>query len=300
MGILKCTLKDTGIVWIDLCAPTEEEVREASEKYRLNSYAILDSLDPDHLPKYEEHDGIHFFIVRLLQDEKQDLPTVQSISCKMAVFFNESFIITVHRASQPFIKDIMEHGVKTGKIKSAAGIAVQIISEALRTYERPALSLSDEIDRYESQLFLKQSLPDDMIKGIYYLKNRAGLYKKLLVLSNEVVGSMHAEGDQRPALRDVRDLHTKLMLLNDQVLDDAHNLLNTYLSLSSQRTNEVMRLLTIFSVFFMPLTFIAGIYGMNFKFMPELESSLGYPITLIAMGITSVFIFLWFKRKKWL
>lgn len=300
MGILKCTIPNTNIAWIDLCSPTEQEVREASEKYHLNSYTILDSLDPDHLPKYEEHDGTHFFIIRLLRDEKQELPTVQSVSCKIAAYFNEHFIITVHRASQPFIKDIMENAVKTGKIKSPAAIAVQIVSEALRTYEEPALSLSEEIDRYESKLFLKQSIPDNMIKGIYHLKNRAGLYKKLLLMSNEVVSSMHAEGDERPALRDVRDLHTKLMMLNDQVLDDAHNLLNTYLSLSSHRTNEVMRLLTIFSVFFMPLTFIAGIYGMNFKFMPELDFSLGYPITLIVMVITSIIIFIWFKRKKWL
>lgn len=298
MSILTCSIKENTVTWIDLCAPTRTEIEQVSEEYHLNSYAITDSLDPDHLPKYEQHDNIHFFIIRLLHNEDLKLPTVQSVSCKIAVFFTDSFIITVHRTEQPFIKAIMDNEVKRGSITSTEGIAVQIAGQALRTFEQPALVLSDEIDRYESRLFLKENIPDDMIRSIYYLKNRAGLYKKLLLLTNEVLGSLRVESEQRPALRDVRDLHTRLLLLNDQVLDDAHNLLNIYLSLSSHRTNEVMRLLTIFSVFFMPLTFIAGIYGMNFKFMPEIESSLGYPITLIVMLVVSAVIFYGLKEKN--
>jgi len=77
-------------------------------------------------------------------------------------------------------------------------------------------------------------------------------------------------------------------------------LLNVYFSASSQRTNDTMRILTIFSVFFMPLTFIVGIYGMNFKFMPELEWKKGYPAVMILMGIITLLIYIWFKRKKWL
>ncbi|WP_073410118.1 CorA family divalent cation transporter [Flavobacterium johnsoniae] len=90
------------------------------------------------------------------------------------------------------------------------------------------------------------------------------------------------------------------MLLYDQVQEDANNLLNIYLSLSARKTNDVMKLLTIFSVFFMPLTFIVGIYGMNFRYMPELESPLGYPLTMLVMVLVCGVIFFWFKRKKWL
>jgi magnesium transporter len=162
------------------------------------------------------------------------------------------------------------------------------------------MQLSDEIDFYESKLFLKKNIPSNMIEGIYYLKNKTGLYKKLLLLSNEVVSSIRPEKEDRPALQDVRDLHTKLIMLYDQVQDDANNLLNIYLSLSARKTNDVMKILTIFSVFFMPLTFIVGIYGMNFRFMPELSYKWGYPLTVLGMIIMSVVIFVWFKRKKWL
>jgi magnesium transporter len=76
--------------------------------------------------------------------------------------------------------------------------------------------------------------------------------------------------------------------------------MNLYISFSAQKTNDVIRVLTVFSVFFLPLTFIVGIYGMNFKYMPELNSKWGYPITLLVMIGVTLSIYLWFKRKKWL
>jgi magnesium transporter len=74
--------------------------------------------------------------------------------------------------------------------------------------------------------------------------------------------------------------------------------MNMYLSVNAQKTNDVMKLLTVFSAFFLPLTFIAGIYGMNFKFMPELEGKYSYFVILGLMAILSILIFYWFRRKK--
>lgn len=89
-----------------------------------------------------------------------------------------------------------------------------------------------------------------------------------------------------------------LILSYDEVLEDANNLLNSYHSVNAQKNNDVMKLLTVFSAFFLPLTFIAGIYGMNFDIMPELEWHLGYFATLSLMFVISIIIFIWFKRKK--
>lgn len=300
MALSDCTIKDTPIKWIDIVDPTDDELSDVSKKYNLNSYALLDCLDPDHLPKFEEHNDTHFLIIRVVNENKEKLQTVQSLSCKIAIFYNDSFIITVHRTAQPLIGFVKDNYVTTGKVKTTTGIVIHIVRDALHSFEQPAINLSNEIDVYESRLFLKKNIPTDMIEAIYYLKNRAGLYKKLLLLSNEVVNSIRGEGEEAPALRDVHDLHTKLLMLNDQVQEDAKELLNIYLSLSARKTNDVMKVLTVFSVFFMPLTFIAGIYGMNFKFMPELTYYWAYPITLMVMFLVAVIIFMWFKRKKWL
>lgn len=301
MAVETCKLTDTEIVWTDITNPTQEELKKVSNMYDLNPYTLMDSLDPDHLPKYEEHNNTHFFIVRILQHSKDEHEqTVRELSSKIAVFYNDNFIITIHRSAQPIMEQIKEHCIKLGKVKSAAGMAVRVIWETLHSYDAPAFELSDEVDFYESKVFLKKNIPADMIEGIYYLKRKSGLCKKLLLLTNEVLNSVRVDDKDKPALQDARDLHVKLVTLYDQVHEDTNNLLNIYLSLSARKTNDVMKILTIFSVFFMPLTFIAGIYGMNFKFMPELTAEWGYPLTLLSMGIIVVVIFIWFRRKHWL
>lgn len=300
MAIETCSIEGTDITWTDIIEPTNDELEKVSKEYSLNSYTLIDSMDPDHLPKYEEHNDTHFIIVRILQEEDNKEQTIQSLSTKIAIFYNDKFIITIHRCSQPLITNIRENFINSGRIHTAAGIAIRIVREALHSFEYPAIKLSDEIDLIESKIFLKDSIAADMIKKIYHYKSRSGIYKKLLLLSNEVVSSIRVEGEERPALRDVRDLHTKLLMLNDQIQDDANNLLNIYLSLSARKTNDVMKVLTVFSVFFMPLTFIVGIYGMNFKFMPEINYKWGYPAALLCMLAVSIIIFIWFKRKNWL
>ena len=91
-----------------------------------------------------------------------------------------------------------------------------------------------------------------------------------------------------------------MQTLYGQVLEDVNNLLNLSMSFAAQRTNDVMKVLTIFSVFFLPITFIAGVYGMNFQFMPELAQKWGYPASLALMAVVTFIIYQWFKRKKWL
>ena len=86
----------------------------------------------------------------------------------------------------------------------------------------------------------------------------------------------------------------------DQMLEEVNLLLQVHLAMSSKRTNEVMRVLTVFSAFFLPLTFIVGIYGMNFQYMPELAQHWGYPAVLLAMAGIAAAIWLWFRRRGWM
>jgi magnesium transporter len=98
----------------------------------------------------------------------------------------------------------------------------------------------------------------------------------------------------------LKDYYIKLDTVIEEVYDSINSLMNIYISLSSQRTNEVMRTLTVFTAFFLPLTFIVGVYGMNFHYMPELNHPSGYPMVLGLMLFITLFIWIWFKRKGWM
>ena len=113
-----------------------------------------------------------------------------------------------------------------------------------------------------------------------------------------VINQVEVSDKSKSALQDIKDKILSLILSYDEVSEDSNNLLNTYLSVNAQKNNDVMKLLTIFSAFFLPLTFIAGIYGMNFENMPELTWQAGYFLTLGVMAIVAMVIYVWFKRKR--
>jgi magnesium transporter len=103
-----------------------------------------------------------------------------------------------------------------------------------------------------------------------------------------------------PKFQDLRETADSYQFYIEHLVEEAQNLIAMHLAVASHRTNEVMRVLTLFSVFFLPLTFIVGVYGMNFHYMPELERRWGYPAVIAVMGVVCASIFLWFRRLGWL
>lgn len=300
MSVNTWTVSGANFIWLDIINPTVDELKAVSEKYNLHHYTLKDCLEPDHLPKHEDLGDLHFIITRILNKSQTNKShTVQEISSKIAVFYNDEFIITVHRLPQITLEEIKTKYVETGKLKNTNELVTKIIWYVLHSYDLPAIQLSNEVDNYESIIFLKPFTPV-MMEDIYFIKRKAAISNKLLMLTGEVLNTIRTTNTDLVALQDAKDLHIKLMTIYDQVNDDISNLLNIYLSLSAQKTNQVMKVLTIFSVFFMPLTFIVGIYGMNFDVMPELRFKYGYPAVLIIMVVISFVIWWWFKRKKWM
>ena len=165
------------------------------------------------------------------------------------------------------------------------------------SYEQPFEELDTKISELEKVIFLKDYTKVS-IENLYFLKAQARITKKLLQIFQNVVNQIQVKDEQRTAQQNIKDHLLSLILSYDEVLEDANNLLNSYHSVNAQKNNDVMKLLTVFSAFFLPLTFIAGIYGMNFDYMPELEWHLGYFATLSVMLVIAIIIFLWFKRKK--
>ncbi|PQL92451.1 CorA family divalent cation transporter [Apibacter adventoris] len=294
-------LKQSNYEWIDLHNPDAKELEKIANKYSLNYYTLTDSLEPNHLPKFENQDTINFFIVRLVHENLKRKTNIESLTNKIAVFYNDHLLITIHRIEIPFLEEIIEKYIKTEKIYTVNSIVIKIIWNTLYTYNTSILKILSKVENLENKVFLKS--PDsssNILQNMYLLKRKVNICMKLLILTDEVINSVKPTKQEKPAHQDVKDLQVKLSTLYEQVIEDINNLLNLYISLASLKSNDIMKTLTIFSIFFMPLTFIAGIYGMNFKYMPELEKAWGYPVILIIMLIITLIIYYWLKRKKWL
>jgi magnesium transporter len=287
--------------WLDITDPDSEELNEVAKKYNLHESSVNDCLQPDHLPKYEivGNEGDVFIILRLHTTEvTSQADTVRELTDKIAIFLKEDRVITIHKKPWPQGEKIREEYMNSEHCKSAHHILNEIVKTGLATYDDHATRLNREIEFFETNMFLKNR-KRSLLEGLYYLKRKVDVTRRILILTFEIVDKI----DNQPGntyTRDTRDLYVKLHNIYDTLFENTNHLLSIYFSLSSQRTNEIIRVLTIFSVFFMPLTFIVGIYGMNFEFMPELKMRFGYPGVLILMGVVTGCIYYWFKKREWL
>ena len=285
--------------WIDITAPSLEDLTAVSEKYALNHHNLHDCMEPDHLPKFEEGDPFTFIILRKVLDDKEKGASIHMLTTKIAIFFDVDTIVTIHRVPHPDIFPLCKQLIDAGKIVSIAGFLLKIIARVQQSFSFFATELNTQIDETETKLFIRKQATES-IENLYLLKRRAGLSKKLLLLTGEVVSAVQHRQKKSSEMQDIRDSQIKLQLFYDQMTEDALNLLSMYMSISANKTNDVMKILTIFSAYFLPLTFIVGVYGMNFDFMPELGWKYGYPMVIGFMVLVFLLIYIWFRRKKWL
>ena len=304
---------DPRFIWLDVVDPTREELSELVADYGLHPLSVNDCLDPEHLPKYEVFENHTFVILRAVDAEApRTADTVQALTRKLAVFAGAGFVITIHRKDQPWLTGLQERGLAGVPLKHATrseGIQVHLLTQlfnaALDTYQRPLEEVESTLDRFDTKVF--EGTVDDAaefrtdLREIHRLKRQVTLCKRLLWRTVDLTQRMVPNAGKAAALlRDVQENAESYHFYADELLDDANTLLNVQLALASQRTSEVMRVLTVFSVFFLPLTFIVGVYGMNFKYMPELQEHWGYPAVLLGMGVVTFAIYRWFRSRGWL
>lgn len=290
----------TPFYWIDVVNPTREEMDELKVRFKLNEASINDCFQTGQLPKIEEFDNYYFLIIRSIPAEFDDFAdTLTEITERISVFFSEKFVITVHRTEVQYLKKIEEHFSPT-KLNSSKLFINHLTSEALKTFESLVIDkLNNQLDRYEEVVFM-QRRKKDFLQQLYYIKRQVDHVRIILTLYKDIVDFFHLSAFKNVYTQDLKDLYGRSAALYRNISENTAQLLNIYFNIESNHTNDIMRTLTIISVFFMPLTFIVGVYGMNFTHMPELEWYYGYPAIMITMAFLALIIFYWFKRKKWL
>jgi len=281
-----------GAKWIDLLGPTPEELEKLSSEFQLKAHLVQDCLDPKHLPKVEEFENGQFVIFRCSDEHSSNrAATARELTRKLAIFVQENLLITVHRASLPFVDRVFE--------RTSIHPAVSLPSLFLALGKQAVLSFESPLEEAEKRLEkLEQS---KSLRELHLLRRRLSVFKRLLWHTSTVLQRVSLRTSGSPTeLQDLHETVDGMMFFSDELLEDATHVMHLEISLASQRTNEIVRILTIFSVFFMPLTFIVGVYGMNFQWMPELSWKWGYAFTwFLMLGVTGV-VALWFRRKRWL
>jgi magnesium transporter len=278
--------------WIDIENANKKELEVIASKYNLNYFLIKDALDIGHLPKYEQLHQHDFFIFRAYTSNVNlNIDEIGEMSNKIAFFIFDDKLITIHRAHFSFLNVEEEKHIKISEF------FLKIVGFMIDSFKKPTIEISNKITEIEKTIFLKDYRAV-LIEELYYIKTQSRILKKIISITEATILKSQDKYKVSYIYQDIQDQLLNLLTVNEESVDNSSHLMNTYLSLSDQKNNEVVRLLTIFSVFFLPLTFIAGIYGMNFKFMPELNWKLGYAFALCLMAIVVVVIYLWFRRKK--
>lgn len=294
------------LLWVDIESPSNIELESVAEQYMLPYQAVQDCMEPEHLPKFEEFGSLNFLILRAFDDgTSPDADTVQELTRKIAVFETAGVVITIHRNPQKFfseIKDDWRTKVRLGEDCSAHHVMLSILKGVIQSYQKPMTQNRNLLEDFEVKVFKHAG---DTFEDGYFLKRRASTFKRMLRLTLDILPRVANEyRNEASTLQDVKENGERLYFYAEEFYDNISNLVNLHLSLSSHRltvasfkTNEVMRILTVFSVFFMPLNLITGVYGMNFEHMPELKWEHGYFYVIGLMAVMIISVLLYFKRK---
>ncbi|MBQ0152717.1 MAG: magnesium transporter CorA [Chryseobacterium sp.] len=292
--------KDSKCEWIDLEAPTPEDMAFLHDRYEINNLLLEDTLDPNHLPKFEEEGGVKFFLLRESTElERKNLNSISDISTKIGIFLLDKTIITVHRMKAKSIIDTKKQLSEQKNEVTAEKIALMITLLIMKSFDDEAISLFETMDNIENEIFLKNTNHTNQIRRLYKLKRKSGLNSRVLTISSDAIDKFRLLGLEDSEVIDLKDKQKDVVADFDHLNTQITNLISMFLALSDQKANQVMKVLAIYSVYFLPITFIAGLYGMNFKIMPELEYKHGYYITLGVMLLIVICTFIYARRKQW-
>lgn len=292
-------------IWINVAGLHNVELVEKLNTYfHIHPLVIEDILNTEQRAKVEEFDNYLFITLKALSwNEKAQNFTSEQIS----IVFGKNFLLSFQEQNTPLFAKIQERLCRAQsrlRERSTDYLAYALLDVVVDHYFIILEKLGEIIDDVEG-LIITRPMPNDA-HTLYHLKQQMYEFRKAVWPLREVVNHLLRSDDKiiehntTIYLRDVYDHTIQAIDTIENFRDMLAGMLDIYLSTITNRMNEVMKVLTIISTIFIPITFIASIYGMNFSHMPELQSRWGYPITLGVMVVMALIMVLYFKRKKWL
>jgi len=301
--IMPYRLKDS-VTWVIIEGLTDSSIVESiGEHFNIHALVLEDILNTHQRPKMEDHDEYLFVVLKSLMSEEGGFVVMNE---QVSLLVLENFIFTFKEKADDLLVPVLRRLENSrGRLRSAGSdylmyavldTIVDLNFDIMDELEETLVSLEDEIFANPTPLLLEKihEIKLEVIRMRRHISPIRDLTAGLLRSESELI-----DPNTQIYLRDVHDHVLRIMESIETHRDILSSLLEIYLSSISSKLNEVMKVLTVFSSVFIPLTFITGIYGMNFEDMPELKWSWGYPAIWVVFIATSTTLFLYFKRKGW-
>jgi magnesium transporter len=284
--------------WIDFNVPTDEEIECLREPLQFHPLSIEDCIHTLQRPKLDYYDDYHFFVAQALHAETMQKEEVD-------LFLGQNYIVTFHSISNQEIDDVWDR-LALAKVPGEwdpSLVLYHVLDKIVDNYFPLVYKIEDilnEIDENSADRSMEELLEElfDTRHDLLSLRHTITPMRDLvyrMINSHRLAGILARK-------EYFADIHDHLLRLGEKVEASRElttDIRDSYLSMNAHETNRVMKVLTVITTIFMPLTFIAGIYGMNFENMPELTWQFGYFAALSAMFFIGFSMYFWFRKKGW-
>lgn len=294
--------KPTCLTWVALRDASLAELKKMQEEFGLHPLAIEDATHGHQRPKIEEYGDIVFVVMHLLEMHDNEIQVGE-----VAIFVGPNFVLSVRNGSRQDFLGVRERCEREPELlKLGSGFVSYALMDAVVDRYFPLVeALESDLEDVEAQIFERGSARWN-IERLYALKHRSSMLRHAVVPLLEVVGKLH--GGRVPAVcmssqEYFRDVHDHLARINgalDTIRDTIATAIQVNLSLVTIEESEVTKRLAAWAAIFAVSTALAGIWGMNFEFMPELKWKYGYPMALGVIGSIAGILYWRFRRRGWL
>ncbi|MDT3427799.1 magnesium transporter [Paenibacillus forsythiae] len=294
-------VEDYKWIWADFSEPTPEETRLLDTHFHFHPLAIEDCMHVLQRPKLDHYEDVQFFVLHALNETTLSAEEVD-------LFVGKSIFVTYHLHEQFELEEARERVME--EIDSRKGwsggpmlAAYTVMDKLVDNYFPSLYMIEDELAELDSRG--SSESVEELMSQVFDVRSRLLKLRRTIVpmrdLMYRILNSQHIQSNVEERMY-FGDIYDHLLKLTDMIEADREmtaDLRDSYISLNSNRMNSIMKTLTVITTIFMPLTLIAGIYGMNFNVMPELDFPYGYPIVLLLMLLLGGSMVLWFRRRGW-
>jgi magnesium transporter len=296
---------DPPVTWVNVDGLHDVDViGKIGDHFRFNPLAMEDVLSANQRPKVEEYEDHFLVVIRMLDfDEENESVTSEQVSLLVGATYLFSFQERRGDVFEPIRARLRD---ARGRLRSRGTdyLAYALIDAIVDSYFRILEEVGDRIEEIEESVLEDPDL--ESMHRIHHLRREMLVVRRAIWPLREALGRMyrgeipHVTEETRMYLRDVYDHAVQVIDTTETLREVLSGAMDMYMSAVSNRMNEVMKVLTIIATIFIPLSFVAGLYGMNFEYMPELGIRWAYPVLLLLMVMVAVGMLWYFRRKEWL